>query len=397
MDERSVVTVGVESARGWVVVGAAFFAMGLVYAVAYSFGAFFVPMAREFHAGSGATSVIFSVTAFLFFTLGAVSGWAGDRFGTRRVLLVGAVVMAGGLYLTSLVHQLWLGYLTYGIGVGVGVACGYVPMVAAAGSWFDRRQSLAIGVAVSGIGVGTLLGAPIAAGLIGIYGWRTTYVIFSIATLAVLGVCAILAERPQRTGPARLDLGRAIRTGEFGTLYLATLLIGFGLFTFFVHLVPYAEATGATPAAAAALLGVVGAFSTLGRLLFGPLADRFGRVRMLQAAVLCMAGSYLIWLSGPSYAGLAVFAAIMGAAYGGWVAISPSVLAEIFGSEGLGGTAGVMYTAAGIGALLGPPLAGWIVDSTGGYRPAIVAAMVLEVAGLAVILTLRPKRRAAPA
>jgi MFS family permease len=386
-----------ESARGWVVVGAAFFAMALVYAVAYSFGAFFVPMAREFHAGSGATSVIFSVTAFLFFTLGAVSGWAGDRFGTRPVLLVGASVMASGLYLTSLVHQLWAGYLTYGIGVGVGVACAYVPMVAAAGSWFDRRQSLAIGVAVSGIGVGTLVGAPIAAKLIGSYGWRATYVIFAAATIVVLGVCAAVTERPRSMRPASLSLGRAIRTGEFGILYLTTLLVGFGLFTFFVHLVPYAQANGAGPVAAAALLGIVGAFSTLGRLLFGPLADRFGRIRMLQVSVFCMAGSFLIWVLGPNYAGLATFAAITGAAYGGWVAISPSVLAELFGSEGLGGTTGLMYTAAGVGALLGPPLAGWIVDSTGGYRPAIVAAMVLEVAAFAVILTLRPKSRHVPA
>ena len=82
-----------------------------------------------------------------------------------------------------------------------------------------------------------------------------------------------------------------------------------------------------------------------------------------------MAASYLIWLWEPGYAGLAVFAAIMGAAYGGWVAISPSVLAELFGTEGLGGTTGALYTGAGIGALFGPPLAGFVVDATGSYRP----------------------------
>ncbi|HEY8760165.1 MAG TPA: MFS transporter, partial [Candidatus Dormibacteraeota bacterium] len=57
-----------------------------------------------------------------------------------------------------------------------------------------------------------------------------------------------------------------------------------------------------------------------------------------------------------------------------------------------GGTAGALYTGAGIGALLGPPLAGFVVDATGSYRPAIVGAMVLEVAALAVILTLKPRR-----
>ena len=238
---------GVESRRGWVVVGAGFFSMALVFGVAYSFGAFFAPMAAEFHAGSGATSVIFSITAFLWFTLGAVSGWAGDRFGTKRVMAVGAVVMGAGLVLTSFVHQLWLGYLTYGIGVGVGTACGYVPMVAAVGSWFDRRQGLAIGVAVSGIGIGTLAGAPAATALIGLYGWRQTYLIFGIVSFLVLAVCGFLADRPARSGATRLDLGRALRSREFMTLYLSILLTSFGLFTFFVHLVPYAESRGIDP------------------------------------------------------------------------------------------------------------------------------------------------------
>jgi MFS family permease len=382
---------GIESRRGWVVVGAGFFSMSLVFGVAYSFGAFFAPMAAEFHAGSGATSIFFSITAFLWFTLGAASGPAADRFGSRLVLAVGGVVMGAGLVLTSFVHQLWHGYLTYGIGVGVGTACGYVPMVAVVGSWFDRRRGLALGIAISGIGVGTLAGAPAATALIGIYGWRQTYLIFGIVSFLVLAVCGFLADRPAPSGAARPDLGRALRSREFVTLYLSVLLTGFGLFTFFVHLVPFAESKGIDARSAASLLAVVGVFSTLSRLGLGPIADRFGRLRTLQLSVLAMAVSYLIWLWEPGYAGLAVFAAIMGAAYGGWVAISPSVLADFFGTEGLGGTTGALYTGAGIGALFGPPLAGFVVDATGSYRPAIVGSIVLEVAALAVILTLKPR------
>jgi MFS family permease len=365
--------------------------MALVFGVAYSFGAFFTPMAAEFHAGSGATSIFFSITAFLWFTLGIVSGSASDRFGTRWVVGVGAVVMGAGLVLTSFVHQLWLGYLTYGIGVGVGTACGYVPMVAVVGSWFDRRQGLAMGVAISGIGVGTLAGAPAATALISVHGWRQTYLIFGIVSFLVLSVCGFLADRPAPSGATRPHLGQALRSREFVTLYLSVLLTGFGLFTFFVHLVPYAESKGIDARAAASLLAVVGVFSTVARIGLGPVADRYGRLRTLQLSVLVMAASYLIWLAEPGYVGLAVFAGIMGAAYGGWVAISPSVLAELFGTEGLGGTTGALYTGAGIGALFGPPLAGFVVDATGSYRPAIVGAMVLEVVALAVILTLKPR------
>src|SRR5688572_3086090 len=135
--------------------------MGVVFGVAYSFGAFFAPMAAEFGSGSGATSVVFSVTACLFFVLGSVSGRAVDRFGPRPVLLVGAAALAGGLLVTSTAQQLWVGYLSYGLGVGIAVACGYVPMVAVVGAWFDRRRALALAVAIAGIGVGTLVGAPL--------------------------------------------------------------------------------------------------------------------------------------------------------------------------------------------------------------------------------------------
>ncbi|GAC1615697.1 MAG: OFA family MFS transporter [Candidatus Dormibacteraceae bacterium] len=364
--------------------------MAVTFGVAYSFGAFFGPMAREFHAGAAATSIIFSVTAFTWFSLGVVSGWAGDRFGTRRVVLFGAVVMGGGLLLTSMVRDLWVGYLTYGLGVGIGTACGYVPMVAAVGSWFDRRRGLAIGIAVSGIGVGTLAGAPIAAALIAAHGWRRSYVIFAAASFLILLACALATRRPAPAGPAAFRLGPTIRTRAFLTIYASILLQGFGLFTFFVHLIPYAQAHGAGRIEAAWLLGVVGVFSTIGRLLFGPFADRFGRVETFQLLVAIMAASYLLWLFDPAgYWGLAVFAAIMGAAYGGWVAVSPSMVAELFGTEGLGATTGALYTAAGVGALLGPPLAGFLVDRSGSYQVAIVTAMVLEVAALFVILTLR--------
>jgi len=192
---------------------------------------------------------------------------AQDVFSSQRTgIAVGALVMGTGLVLTSFVHQLWLGYLTYGVGVGVGTACGYVPMVAAVGSWFDRRQGLAIGVAVSGIGIGTLAGAPAATALIGLYGWRHTYLIFGIVSFLVLAVCGFLADRPARSAVTRLDLGRSIQSREFMTLYLSILLTSFGLFTFFVHLVPYAESRGIDPQPAATLLAVVGVFSTAGRL-----------------------------------------------------------------------------------------------------------------------------------
>jgi MFS family permease len=379
-----------DSARGWVTVGAAFVAMVAVFGVAYSFGAFFAPMAAEFRTGSGATSLVFSITACCWFLLGSVSGRAVDRVGPRPVLLIGAVALAGGLLATSAAQQLWVGYLGYGLGVGVAVACGYVPMVAVVSGWFERRRALAVGVAVAGIGVGTLAGAPLAATLIAEYGWRRAHLLLALGGSVLLVVAAVAARRPPRpVGEEPWALRDVVRTREFRAMYVATLLASIALFVPFVYLPTAALANGVSPVAAAALIGVIGVASVVGRLAIGALADRVGRVRTFQASFGVLAASFLIWLVGGSWPWLSAFAVVLGTGYGGWIALQPTVLAQLFGTRGLGALVGLVYTAAGVGALIGPPLAGVLVDATGGYRWAIAAA---GVAGLGAFVALLPLR-----
>lgn len=137
-----------DSARAWVVVVAAFTALFTVFGIAYSFGAFFEPISTEFGTGRWASSAVFSLTSLLFFTLGAISGPASDRFGPRPLLVLSAVSFGVGLAATALAGSLWVAYLTYGVGVG----CVYEPTLATVGGWFERRRALALGVTVSGMG-----------------------------------------------------------------------------------------------------------------------------------------------------------------------------------------------------------------------------------------------------
>jgi MFS family permease len=379
-----------DSTSGWVTVVAAFVSMGVVFGVAYSFGAFFAPMAAEFGSGSGATSVVFSVTACLFFVLGSVSGRAVDRFGPRPVLLIGAVALAVGLLVTSTVQQLWIGYLSYGLGVGIAVACGYVPMVAVVGAWFDRRRALALAVAIAGIGVGTLVGAPLAAALISVYGWRQTHVLFGVGGALLLVGCAVLARRPpEPSGEPPLAVRALVRTGAFRSMYAATLLASLALFVPFVFLPVYAVSVGVAPVAAATLVGVIGVASVLGRLAIGAVADRTGRIRTFRASFAIMAGSFVLWVVGTSWPWLVAFAIVLGVGYGGWIALQPTVIAEVFGLRGLGGLVGLIYTAGGFGALLGPPLAGVLVDTTGSFGLAAAAAGGCALAAFLALLPLR--------
>ena len=214
-----------DSNRAWLVAAAAALSTFAVFGVAYSFGAFFTSMSEEFDVGSGQTALFFSITISLSFLLGLFTGRWADRVGPRRVLWAGAASLAGGLALTSAVQNLWLGYLTYGVGVGFAVACGYVPMVATVGGWFEQKRATALGVAVAGIGLGTLVGSPAAARLIDATSWRATYLIFAAIGGGLLLLASVVAEHGPATVPAPRPrpLLELLRIRDFALLYSCLL------------------------------------------------------------------------------------------------------------------------------------------------------------------------------
>ena len=120
------------------------------YAVAYSFAAFFGPLEAEFGAQRGETSLVFSISAFLYFLLGLPAGLIADRIGPRPVVVGGLLVVALGLVLAARASALWQVYLGYSLGVGLGVGFSYVPSVTAVQRWFVRRRGTASGLAVAG-------------------------------------------------------------------------------------------------------------------------------------------------------------------------------------------------------------------------------------------------------
>lgn len=382
----------VDGRSGWLQVAAALVSMLTVFGVGYSFGAFFESITAEFDAGSGATALVFSITISLSFALGPFTGALADRLGPRPVLLLGAAALTSGLLITSQANSIAMAYVTYGVGVGVAIACGYVPMVALVGGWFVERRALALGMSVAGIGLGTLLGSPLSAALIEAWSWRTTFVIYGLGGGLLLCMVALVA----RPGPAAQPSAglrpfrelMAIR--DFALLYASSLCVTFGLFVPFVFLASYAEDRGSDPVAAASLVGLIGGASVVGRLGLGSLADRVGTIRLYRVSFATMALGHGFWLlAGSRYWLLVVYAIVLGVGYGGFIAISPAVVALRFGLEGIGGVLGTLYTSAAVGSLAGPPLAGLIIDAAG-YRAAIAGAVLMSGIGWLILLRVAP-------
>ena len=393
--------------HGWFVVGAAFVVTFIGFGSAYTFSSFVDSMQREFGASRGSVSLVFSFAGFLYFGLGVISGPLADRWGARRLAALGMALVGLGLLLAGRAQTIVQVYAAYSIGIGAGVGCAYVPTLGAVQRWFVRRRGFASGLAVSGIGVGTLVMPPLATWLIATLGWRDAYLVLGIVAV-VTGISAalLIADDPRRhgTGPDGDPLGAAastpvrtgvsirdaVRTPRFAGLYAACLISAFGVFVPFVHLVPFAVDHQVTPAHAVLLLGMIGVGSTAGRFFLGGIADRLGRDAFLIAMYAGMAVSLAIWAVAGDFWSLAAFALLFGVFYGGWVAILPAVVTDHFGGRYVGGIIGILYTSVAFGTLLGPSVAGFVFDVSHSYViPVAISAAANVVAALIALATTR--------
>jgi MFS family permease len=396
--------------RGWAVVAGAFAVMFVTFGAAYSFSAFFASLQQAFAASRGDIAFSFSIAVPLYYLIGAISGPLADRFGSRATCLFGVAVAGSGLMFAATATALWQVYVGFGLGLGLGIGFSFVPSIAAVQRWHVRRRGFASGIAVSGIGFGTLVMPPIAAWLIDSIGWRSAWSILGLSIICIGGAAALFIDNaPERhgalpdgsvigtgttihAGPAAgHSLGQAITSRAFVLLYLSLVVIWIGASIPFVHLVPYAEDHGLSHGTAVTIFALVGIGSIAGRFLLGGIADRIGLRSLLAAVFAGVALMQFWWLVATSAWQLAVFAFIFGVCYGGFVALYPALTVDYFGGRNASGIIGVLYTGGAAGSFLGPKLAGDAFDLFGSYTvPIAVGAACALLAVVFVIAAPEP-------
>src|SRR5690606_33782059 len=278
---RGLLSSAVKSERyGWVVVAAGFALMFVGSGAAYAFAAFFTAFQSEFGASRAHVALVFSVAAFIWFVSGAPGGMLADRFGPRRVTLAGVACLAGALWLAGRASSVEMLYVTYSVGVGLGVGLVYVPPVGAVQPWFVANRAFASGIAVAGIGAGNFAVPLIAAWWIELFGWRGAYAALALFVLVLGGAAAAAIKalpRPKAAPAEGLPLRAALASRQFHFLYASVVLSCIGLFIPMVHLSPFARDAGYSDAQGVALVSFIGLGSLVGRFAVGAPADRLGR------------------------------------------------------------------------------------------------------------------------
>jgi MFS family permease len=307
--------------------------------------------------------------------------------------------------LATLIREPWELYLTLGALVGGGVNClAYTGQSLYLTNWFVRRRGLALSIAFSGVGVGSIIILPWLQSLIASAGWRAACWALGIMVLAVLApLNLLLKRRPEDLGlqpdGAASGSAAAIRTGNVvdrawaaveWTLGSALRTVRFwwiaagyfcGLFAWYavqVHQTKYLIEIGFGSTEAAWALGLVSLVAVPGQIAFGHLSDRIGRewVWTIGNAGFVLCCLALILLRGtPSTTLLYAMVVAQGMLGYSLTSVMGAIPAEIFESPHYGSIFGTVMLAAIIGGAAGPWIAGLLHDTTGSYSPAFWIAI----------------------
>ena len=399
---------------GWVIVAAALVIILVLVGIRFSFGVFFKSLEAEFELTRAATSSIFSAYMVLAAVFGIVNGWALDRYGPKRILSLMGLFTGLGLFITGLTSSLWQLFLSYSLLVAIGTA-GAVPLLMSIVSrWFDKKRGIAVGIATSGTGLGTLVLAPFAAYLISSLGWRMSYIVVGLAGgLVVISLAMLLRREPGEIGylpdGLKLSAGRTelmsreedsqltglslvetFGTRGFWLLVSVFLLWAFCLGLVMTHVVPYATDLGISTIEASTVISLIGGFQIVSRLSVGRISDIAGR--KVPGVICALLGTgALIWLIWSHNLWMFyLFAIIFGLFYGGLGVVNLTLVSDSFGGRSLGVIMGIINAGYSVGLAIGSALGGFIFDVTGSYVRAFeIGAAATLVTGLLIVLVRR--------
>jgi MFS family permease len=389
---------------GWVIVGVAMVVTCVGFGAMFSLGVFLQPMAESM--GWSRTGI--STAALLnFLCMGVGSfiwGALSDRLGTRRVVLLGGVLLGLGTVLASRATTLTQFQLSFGVIVGFAAGSLYAPLTATTTRWFTRNRSLAVALVSAGLGLGSTTTAPLARWIITNYDWRTAMLVLGDIAWLVIIPAALLVREPPAAASAPVAESRADGDGRDLTVRQALRTPQFAAiaFTYFAccaahsgpifHMVTYAIDHGVPAMAAATVISAAGVASLSGKIVCGLIADRVGAKRVLVSGLLLQVLAINLYLVTRELSHFYAVALVFGFAYGGVMPLYAILVRDYFGARIMGTTFGAVGFASTLGMALGPVAGGWLYDALGSYAWLYIGSGAIGFGAAAIAFTFRPPR-----
>ena len=422
----------------------------------YAFSVFIKPLQSQFGWSVPEVAMAYAIICLLFGLMTFPAGRLSDKYGPRRVVLFGGLIMAFGFFMVSTITppdsaviaaggdaaraaaktQLYLLYLYYGIIAGFGGGCVYLPPIATAPKWWPDRRALATGFAVVGLGLGSFIMAPLATVMINHFGSALPVFKYVGVAMGIMVVLASLCLKVPPAGykpagwnpPVSVDSAGAKkeyrdytyeetkRSAQFWLLWIAYfcgsfagLMVigliakhGIDAMTIAYRIKEGLDATAAIPAdvaksiamAAAGAPSALAIFNALARILIGPLADKIGTKKIFVVLfTIQVVAMLLLFPAGNTAALLAVVAGLIGWNYGAMFTLFPSTLLTYYGPTAQGSNYGLLFTAWGVAGFFGPYLGGKLQAMTGSFFVPFVVSSVVLVIAVVILSTVKPPEK----
>lgn len=379
----------------------------------YAWSVFRKPLEDYFNVGATESLLPYILFLAFFAALMPITGPFLDKYGPRWVTIIGGIIVGVGWILGSKATSMTQLAIYYGVIGGIGVGIAYNCPIGVAGRWFPDRRGLAVGLTVLGFGISALITAPLARSLIVSSGPLATFLYLGIAFLIIIVILGIPLKFPPAgwkpegwTPPpaavAAKDLkaGEMLSTGSFYGLWLCYIIGTLaGLMAIGVSSPVGEELFNLSAATAALYVSIFAIFNGVGRPIFGYLVDKINarNTALISFIIIFIAAILLGKFSGTASPTLYLVCFCgLWLCLGGWLAIAPAATGAYFGTKFYGPNYGLVFTAYGIGAIIGNLLAGTLRDLTGSYVSVFFPwVTILAVVGFIIALILmRPPKKA---
>jgi MFS family permease len=393
--------------HGWYIVAVCFVVNFIVFGISVNtFTVYLKPIEAEMGWLRGEISLAIMVGAFSMGLAASFIGRLIDRVGARVVMAAGATVVGVSSMLLARTQSLPYFYAIFAVsGVGQAAAT-LIPISLVISNWFKAKRGKALGIAMTGTGLGAMVMVPVTSWVVVNWDWRTSFLVMGCVILLTAPMTLLLIRtRPSDMGLlpdgggaidgepvslAGLSVPEALRSGAFWLIGSMMLLAGLIAMGIGVHLMPYLTDIGHPAATASLIISIISGLTVVGKIGLGFVVDRWGLQRTLVLTYGVIAVGILLLTGAKALAVACVFAVVYGFAIGAPLLINPALTAECMGLANFGAIFGVLTLLNTVGVAIGAVLTGVIYDNVESYFPAFVLFVVLAaVAGSCGVLARR--------
>lgn len=376
----------------------------------YAWSVYSQPIQAETGWSEAAISFAFSLAIFFLGMSAAFMGRLVEKFGPNVTGTVSSICYGSGTALTGLAihtHQLWLLYIAYGLIGGIGLGSGYVTPVSTIIKWFPKHRGMATGCAIMGFGFAAMLTSPVAHSLMDSVGVEKTFYVLGAVYFFVMIIAAQFIRPPKTVltaeeihenqvagvslmGGQQLRANQAVHTREFRMLWIMLFInITCGIGVVAAASPMAQQLTGMSVGKAALMVGIIGVFNGLGRLLWASASDYLGRPNTFSTIFTIMGVLLVSLMFIKSPAIFTVVLCIILSGYGAGFSVVPAYLSDVFGTIELGAIHGYVLTAWGIAGLVGPVVLSISHEITHSYNSTLIVFGILELIALTVSFAIR--------